>query len=299
MERYAARASSRPVHPPHQRVDLKPPATERLDHAHLRIGRQPAGLAPGIGKKAERPRRRNSRILLPERAGGGVARIDVKRAPSLGLLLVEAKEIGLFEIDLATHLEHLRRAFRQALRDVLDGADVGRHVLTGDAIAPRGAEDQGALLIAERHREAVYLRLSRQHESLAGLPPEEAVDLLQEIADILFVESVLERKHGHGVAHDREAPGRRGAHPLARRIRSLQLGKPDLDGEIAQPQRVVFGVGDERRVVLIVAPVMLGDLARQALQFASCLLGGQRLQRLFGKRGIRHFSLAADIVGPE
>ena len=53
---------------------------EPLHHAGLGLGRHLAHLAPGIGEEAQRPRRGDAGILLPQRAGRGVARIDEELA---------------------------------------------------------------------------------------------------------------------------------------------------------------------------------------------------------------------------
>ena len=54
-----------------------------------------------------------------------------------------------------------------------------------------------------------------------------------------------------------------------------QLRKARLDRGVALPERVVFGVGDGRRVLLVVAPVVLGDLGGEPLQLRRRLRFGQ------------------------
>src|SRR6202034_4854710 len=53
------------THPP-QRSGLEAARGEPFDHAGLGVGRHVAHLAPGIGKKAERTRRGDRRVLLPQ-----------------------------------------------------------------------------------------------------------------------------------------------------------------------------------------------------------------------------------------
>jgi hypothetical protein len=43
-------------------------------------------------------------------------------------------------------------------------------------------------------------------------------------------------------------------------------GKRASMARVALAQRIVVGIGDDRRILLVVAPVVLGDLARQALE---------------------------------
>src|SRR6185437_8313344 len=75
-----------------QRIGLEPARRKPFDHAGLGFGRHRAHFAPGVGKKAERPRSGNRRILLAQRAGGGVARIGESLAAALGLPLVEQQK---------------------------------------------------------------------------------------------------------------------------------------------------------------------------------------------------------------
>ena len=88
-----------------------------------------------------------------------------------------------------------------------------------------------------------------------------------EIADVLVRERVVERQH-----RARSGAPFRSARPASRRrvcdglSCADQLGKRGFDLVVAPAQRVVFGVGDRRRVVLVVAPVVLGDLLREALE---------------------------------
>ena len=81
------------------------------------------------------------------------------------------------------------------------------------------------------------------------------------------VEGVVERQHRHGVcATLAKAVGRRRADPLARAVRAHQLGEARLDGLVAPAQRVVVGVADLRRVLLVVEPSWCGDLLGQPLE---------------------------------
>ena len=125
----------------------------------LGVGRHLRHIAPGIGKKLELAAGRHRRIELPERACGSVARIDI------GLLAfgchagIERQEIFLRHIDLAAHFHLRRRTFRQRVGNLGDGLDVGGDIFAGGAVAAGGGGDQLAVLIADRHRQPVDLRL--------------------------------------------------------------------------------------------------------------------------------------------
>ena len=91
-----------------QRIGLKAAMLEPFDHAGLRLCRHFAHLAPGISEEAERPRRRDRRVELAQRAGRGVARIDIELLAGFRLLAVEFEERRLGHVDFAAHLAHGR-----------------------------------------------------------------------------------------------------------------------------------------------------------------------------------------------
>ena len=78
---------------------------------------------------------------------------------------------------------------------------------------------------------------------------------------------------GTRVAHGGEPLGRRRADALGRRAGAAQLGMLLLELDQAAEEPVVFGVRDRRRVVHVVADVVLVDLAPQALDLAHHRLG--------------------------
>ncbi len=65
------------IQPLHQRIDREAPVLECFDHAELRVGRHVGHLAPGIGEELQLAARRHLGVELAQRAGSGVARIDV------------------------------------------------------------------------------------------------------------------------------------------------------------------------------------------------------------------------------
>ena len=62
----------------------------------------------------------------------------------------------------------------------------------------------------------------------------------------------------HGAPWRSRAPARRPPHAEA--FPRTQMRKSLLDLLVAQPQPVVFGIGDRRRILLIIAPVVLPDV---------------------------------------
>jgi hypothetical protein len=76
-----------------------------------------------------------------------------------------------------------------------------------------------------------------------------------------------------------EAARRLGANPLRWRLGRQQVRKPRLDGVAAPAQRVIVGVGDRRRIVLVVALVVSSDFQRETHEFGFGLGSRQLLHR--------------------
>ncbi len=98
------------------------------------------------------------RVLLPQRAGGGVAGVGQRRLAGLDQRLVEFGEgLGRDE-DLAPDLHLGREALAaELLRDFLDGEDVVGDVLARGAVAAGGGPDQHAVAVEQVDGEAVDL----------------------------------------------------------------------------------------------------------------------------------------------
>ena len=203
-------------------------------------------------------------ILLAQRARRRIARIGEDGVAGRLLPLVQRQKRLLGHVDLAAHLADVGHvAALQLLRHVLQRADIGGDVLALGAVAAGRRGDEFAALIAQRHRQPVDLRLGGEIDPLVVAELEEAADAADEIEHVLLGKGVVEREHRHRVADLLEPPGRRRADLLRRRLGGDEFRKPRLDGVEALAQRVVFGVGNGRRVFLIVAPVVPLDLERQ------------------------------------
>ena len=70
---------------------------------------------------------------------------------------------------------------------------------------------------------------------------------------------------------------RRRADPAVGRIRPHQVREARLDRVVALAQRVVVGIRDGRRILLVVALVVLGDLGGEPLELGLGLGGRQRV----------------------
>ncbi len=197
----------------HALVDREPPIGEALHHIVLRVGWQFAHFTPGIGEEAQRPGAGHLRVELAQAAGRRIARIGEDAAGFLHAL-IEREEILATHVDLAANLHDLRHALRKLVGDFVDGADVGGDVLARRAVAARGGRHQPAVLVAQRHRQPVDLRLRREHQFLVGGPGEKALHAGHEVANVLVGKHVVERQHGSGVPDRSEGAGRSRADPL-------------------------------------------------------------------------------------
>src|SRR5438046_2190508 len=72
-----------------------------------------------------------------------------------------------------------------------------------------------------------------------------------------------------------EAARRRSPNASRRRVRTHEIWKARFDRGVASPQRVVFGIGDGWRVVLVIALVVPRDLGSKPLQLGLGLCLGQ------------------------
>ena len=220
----------------------------------------------------QRPRRGDGRVLLPQRTGSRIARIGEYLSAGRCLPLVEREEVGLLHIDLAAHLaDRGKVAALELLRHVLERADIGGDVLAFGAVAPRRGAHQFAVLVAQRHRQAVDLRLGQEGDRLVVCEFQEATDALDEIDHVLLAERIVQRQHRHRMPHLGETARRRGADGERQAALGDEIREFLLDGVVAPAQRIVFGVGDSWRIVLIVALVVLGDLRLQPRMLALCL----------------------------
>ncbi len=221
-----------------------------LEHLGVAVGLPAPARTDPIGPHRERARGCQLRVELTNRAGGRVPRVGEGREALGGALLVQLREVSDRQVDLAAHLDQLRRVF-DPQRDRLHRAQVLRHLLADAPVAARGAAGQHAVLVGERDREAVHLRLGHVADLLAldVEPLEAALDALGPSPQLVLVAGVAERQHRLGVLDPPELLEGHTADALGRRVGGDELGIGLLElAQLAQ-QVVVVGVGDRRVVV--------------------------------------------------
>ncbi len=270
-----------------QRIHLETPGAQAVQVVPVRVGDGFAGLAHGIGEQRQRPPGGDLRVELAQAAGRGVARVGEHLVAGLGLRRVHRQEVGLGHEHFAADLDQRRGMALQPQRQGFQRAQVGGDVLALGAVTAGGAAGEATVFVGQVDRQAVDLGLPHEAQHGVGRQAQEPAGAGAELGKFVAVHGVVERQHRHAVAQLGEPGLRRGPHPARRRVRADQVREVGLDRGVAAAQGVVFGVGDFRRVLLVVGAVVMRDLPGQALEFGGGLGFGEGVER----RGIgRHDS---------
>ena len=184
---------------PRQRVDPEAPGFEVPQIVPVGVADRTVMLAETVGEEMQRAGGGDRRIELPERAGSRVARVRKRGVARLLSCAVERKEIAAAHVGLPPHLEDARRGAVQPVGYVVHGPQVAGDVLAHRAVPPRRAEDEAAVLVPERDRQAVDLGLGHNVDGRVLVEAEKAPDAGVELRHVLAVEHVAERQHGRRV----------------------------------------------------------------------------------------------------
>ena len=240
-------------------VDREARLAKPREHLVLAVQLQAIGRAHRVEPCAEGALGGEPRVELPQAAGRGVAGVGEGGLALGGAGLVELREGLERQVHLAAHLHARgRRADARAHHQGhgLDGADVAGDVLPHLAVPARGAGDQLAVLVRERHRQAVDLGLHHVVHLLAGhaLLVEHRLQAAVPLTQLVLTTGVGQAEHGLQVPVRLESLRWLRAHALGGGIGGDQFGVRRLQGlELAHPlvvHRIVH-----RRVVQHVVPV--------------------------------------------
>ena len=171
---------------------------------------------------------RNAGVLLPQRPGGGVARIGKGRFALLCLLLIQGLEIVEPHEDLATDLHKLGDVLgrpRQVLRDGLNGSDVQGDVLAGYPVSPGQPLLQDPVVVEEVQGQPVDLDLAGHGEGLVFGPIQVLADSVVPLAEFVDAEYVVQAEHPGGMTNGGEIVGEGPAHSVGRRLGGVQTGE--------------------------------------------------------------------------
>ena len=220
-------------------------------------------LSRPVKHNRERTLRHQARIELLQRPGGGVERVRESRLARGFTLAVQLVEGSSRVIDLAPHLQY-RRMVPDLERQLLDGAEICRDVVTALAVAAREALHKPPLLVTDAHRDAVDFRLDDEAELFVRQLFLNAVDKGLELRGGV---SVVEALHGDRMGDRSEVGQRCAPDALAGRIGGGQFGMRGLEIEQLAVKPVVLLVRNEWLRLLIIGPVELPDLLDQFPMF--------------------------------
>jgi len=219
-------------------------------------------LAELIGPERQRPLLRGGRVLLSDGARRSVAGIDVGLLAGGFHRLIERGERRQPHVGLAAHLDNRWRRVGQGVWNVRNRAHRVCDVLPRRAVAARGRPNELTVLVANRQREPIELELAREGGD-RRVVAEATFEAFGPAAKLIEIEGVVERHHRH-LVHDRGKRTRNGtADLLSRRVGDGKLGVLLLEGPELVDHAVEVGVGQLRRVELVVEPHVVGDLLTQ------------------------------------
>ena len=187
---------------------------------------------------------------------------------------IQGLKVITAHVHLAPHFQQGRHILGQTQRNLPNGADVLRHVLTHLTIAARGGLHQHTLFVAQAHGQTVKLGLGHiDHRRCGLIQPQLASHPRVKILGTagLGIGFCANAEHGHGVAHAGERVQRLSTDPLRGGVWRDPLGVLGFQGLQLLEQPVVLGVRNLRVIQHVIAvPVCLqGALeraeARQAL----------------------------------
>ncbi len=201
----------------------------------------------------------DARVFHPEAARRRVARVREEPLTSLALSFVELLECRKGHEHLAAHFDPRRQArARELVRDAVDREDVRGDVFTSLAVAPRGGTRETAVLVQQRHGEAVELGLADEAHGIGDHP----LDACVPGEELVAAERVVEREHAHVVTDRRERGRQHPAHLFEwgtlSQLRVVGLQRLELALEL-----VVFAVGDLGLVAVVAIAVISNEVGQR------------------------------------
>jgi hypothetical protein len=205
-------------------VDLESARAEPFERLEVRRQIEALARPDPVAPDRQRPRGGQLGVELPDRAGRRVAWVRKRVLARPGTLLVQAREVRQWKVDLAPHLQQRRRPLAvrgQGQRNRPDRPQVLCHVLADLSIAPSRSAGQHSVLVDQRNREPVHLRLGDVFDcgGIQATPLERVVQTLLPGAQLILVAGVAERHHRGRVTDLGEPLQRAPSHALGGRVR--------------------------------------------------------------------------------
>jgi hypothetical protein len=191
-----------------------------------------------------------------------VARVGEGLQLALDAVAVHGLEPRAREEHLAAGLERGGRVAGQDERHGPDRPHVGRDVVPAHAVAAGDPAHEAAVLVVQRHGQAVHLQLG--HVLQLALA-HHAEDAPLELAQLLLAVGVVEAEHGHPVHERGERLGGLLADALGRAVRRDQVRELRLQRAQLPLEPVVLLVRDLRLVEHVVEALVPADLLAEQL----------------------------------
>ena len=158
-----------------QRIDRESPSPSAGRGTRCSCLDRRLGLAPAIGEEAQPASRGDAASSWRSEPAAALRGFMKSGLPASARAALSAAKSGApYRPRRAPRAAAAPRP--QALRDVADGADIVGDLLADRAVAAGGAAHQQPVLVAQRARQAVDLRLRTMSSGVVGGEPEEAPD---------------------------------------------------------------------------------------------------------------------------
>ena len=266
-------------------VDRKPESAEVVELGSVRwqVGAVARDLAELVGEERQLALSGLGGILLAQAPGRGVAGVDERLLTGGERSLVEPLERRPGHVHLAADFEQRWGGVPVAADhrgDIRDRCDVGRHVLTGAAVASRRCPQVPAVLVAQADGQAVELQLADERRRGTVETLDDAVGPRPEFVGI---HRVVEAHHGDVVLDGVERRHDGTPDLLRRRVGRDQVGVFGFERAELADEVVVVGVADLGVVERVVALVVMGDPGAQIVDSAGGV-SGHRIAPYPGRR---------------
>ncbi len=254
------------------RIDLESQRNQRIERFPMAVERRRPVDQQKVREVVELPGSGDRGIEVAQRARRGVAGIRKARLPFGVALGIQTIECSPIHDHLAANfvLRPVRPGGLQRQR--FDGPRILCHVLADGSVASRDRLVEPAVAIVRRQRKPVHLQLDR---IAIGLIAQQLAHAPVEVDQLALIERIVETQHRRRVPDLDESLARLAAHALRRRIRGRQFRMRGFERLQFAHHRVVFGVGDFRRIEHIVQMLVAAQFFAQMFGFR--LQGGVML----------------------
>ena len=128
----------------------------------MSVGDWAFGVAEAVDEDVQGPLGGDTGVKLPDGAGGGVPRVDVKRFSGFLPLPVKLFKAAEGHVDLSAYLEEAGAIGGHGQGYGMDGTKILGYVLAAEAVSPGRAPDQKAVFVGEGHGETIKFKLADQ-----------------------------------------------------------------------------------------------------------------------------------------